>query len=206
MPPAHSISKVGVALPRSSSSVRWISTSRSGARPPRRGGRLLVEALALDPDGRGHRDALRERSRWAARAAGTRPVSVGSPSGSPVVEVNRAARSQVGLRRPSRYAAAGSRRRQDDQQAGREGVEGPGVAGLRPRSRRCGRRRRARSSRGLVTQKPPARLVAGVLEPVFRQARSGWLVAEELDQLVVALGRSRNLLHAGARRHPSCAR
>ena len=93
---------------------------------------LLVEALAADPHGRGHRHPLahgpgRQLQR-VGHAAGLGQLAVGVAGARAPAEPGG---RQVGLRQADEEALqAGGAAEQDQQQAGGEGVEGAGVAGF----------------------------------------------------------------------------
>ena len=92
---------------------------------------LAVEALAADPDRRGHRQPLAHVAGGqlsASARAGLGELAVGVAGARAPAEPRR---RQIGLRQAGEEALhPGRPAEQDEQQAGREGVERAGVAGL----------------------------------------------------------------------------
>ena len=117
------------------------------ARPPRRGAPSCRGARRRPGPPRSSGPSGSIRPVGSSRRSGTRPVSVSSPSGSPVVERQPSRAVATYVFGSAEDVALQARRgaEQDDQQPGRERVERAGVAGLRRRARGgSGRRRRAR--------------------------------------------------------------
>ena len=170
MPAEHSISKLG-ALARRAEQLDAVDVDLALGRLDRLAAvRPLVEALAADLDRRGHRHAAaRSRPVGSSSRSGIRPVSVSSPSGSPVVERQPSrAVATVGLRqreqealqpgRPARAGRAAARWR-----TGRACRRGPT---LPPRSRRdLGDHVVRGDARRLVDQQDPGRRSASRSRP-----------------------------------------
>ena len=165
---------------------------------------LLIEALAADADGRGHRQLL-------ADGAGRQTQRVGEASGLGQLAVGVAgARApaqlrgrQVGLRQPRDEALdAGRPPEQDEQQPGGEGVEGPGVSRLAPALASDPRNHVVRGyPGGLVAEQQRALAGPGIRSRAGpRPRRRGTGSAPR------ARGRWRSRRRACGRRRPGCGR